>query len=44
MINNFRDKHARIKVMQERADAHNKKFDQMEDDQVDLSAIPKLLA
>ena len=36
MINNFKDRHARIKVMQERADQYNTKFDRMEDDSHDL--------
>ena len=36
MINNFRDKHARIKVMQEKADEYNQKFDNLEKEGADL--------
>ena len=44
MINNFRDKHARIKVIQEKADFYNSKFDDLEKEGVNLEEIPKIIS
>ena len=44
MINNFRDKQARIKVIQDRADKYNQRFDELEEKGEDLIEIPKLIA
>ncbi len=41
MINNFRDRQARIKIIQSRADNYNQQFDHLEEQGLDLQDIPK---
>jgi hypothetical protein len=39
MINNFRDKQARIKIMQMKANKYNEEFDELEEKGIELETI-----